>query len=377
MTGRRPQNSQQAPVAPSAQRCSPARAGDSDGAAGQAAHRLRNGDFNLQDRKLPALQQALDDKYMRHVFQQLVAEKLRNAAPDLQQVRHAVLKYKPGKTCVIEYALYFAGEGPCFLIGKMYRKARGKQLFAYLWGLWERGSRRMDAPNFSMAEPVAYVSELGMVLQKKLSGWPLETLNNGKALYNVLPAVAANLAALHELPLRMAKEVSFAEFVDKFCPQRILDGLAAWPLLQHRLTRLRARLQEAVPVKIDAPCLVHGDLNLSQVFLQGEHVAFVDFDGLCRSVPAIDVANFMTTLLVKFVQSGDKLSQHFLRAYLRARELASLPNLSLCQALAYTRRAFIGARHKTGPTWEKECQALIDAAEVHLERSHAESAVHR
>ena len=59
-----------------------------------------------------------------------------------------------------------------------------------------------------------------------------------------------------------------------------------------------ARVTEALEARLrDAPLTpVHGDLALMQVFVHADRAFFIDFDGFCRSHPALDLANLTIAL---------------------------------------------------------------------------------
>jgi len=86
----------------------------------------------MNDRKLPGLRRATNDDAMRSIFSNTL---LRNAAGVQSagvQVQHDVVKYTPGKRCVIAYHLASpetAGDAG-IVIGKLYRKKSRRKNFS-------------------------------------------------------------------------------------------------------------------------------------------------------------------------------------------------------------------------------------------------------
>lgn len=290
-----------------------------------------------------------------------------------------VLKHVPGKRGVIAYDLYSRANLPCGrLIGKLYRKDRGRLIFENLQRLW-RAARA--APNgaagFAMPKPLAYCPELGMVLQQAARGRPLTSLSESEELFAAMPLVARNLAALHRLKLPELALKSFDDHLHKYChpgPQVLVEALPALrPLVDDCVRLMRAGCGPASA----AACPVHGDLNLAQVFIAADRAYFIDFDGMCLSPAALDAGNFLVTLKVHFGARGEELRHIFLENYLAhapdqpgleaaphgfAPRTALLAGLRAYQAFAYFRRAMICFRQRLAADWPLQVERGLYAS---------------
>ncbi|MFQ5627329.1 MAG: aminoglycoside phosphotransferase family protein [bacterium] len=363
----------------------------------------------MKDRKLPALEKAVDNAEMLKVFSTFLPQCESIKLGSIQTIENRILKYKPGKTCVIEYCLYSAKRfaNPHYMIGKMYRKNRGETGFHHLEKLW-RNAQNCHLPNaantvFGMAEPIWFEREMGMVFQKNIHAVPIEqclfenmnasdsdsegesshenfrkplffsAVRNGKQHFRIrangqqaIQSVAKNLAALHSIKMPSADVKSLAENTNKFAQQNSARLIADMPEVGEELTLIVNTLCDEHLLQ-DAPVTpVHGDLNLSQILLENEQAFFIDFDGFCISHSAIDVANLMTILKVKFGEPGAQIADYFHQAYLSYRAIECLPGLNFYIALSYLRRAFICFHQRAGDQWRNDLKKLLSISKANL-----------
>lgn len=262
----------------------------------------------------------------------------------LSQVCSELLKYVPGKRGVVAYHLSspHAEWHDRRIFGKLYRKDRGQTIFQTLRTLWQTAERQRS--EFAMPEPLAYVAELGMVLQDAAPGRALANLCHPDDLFAAMQRAAKNLASLHGLPTAVGEAKVFQDHLHKYCHPGP-DALAeAHPELAPLVRDLIATMHADESLRRAEACPVHGDLNLAQIFITAEGAVFIDFDGFCRSHAALDVGNFLVTLNAHFGERSGELRHGFLEAYLAATPTHTLPGLRTYQAFAYLRRAMIAFR---------------------------------
>lgn len=272
------------------------------------------------------------------------------------QLTCRVLKHTPGKRCVIAYDLDRHGQ-VTRLIGKLYRKDRGEAIFANLQRLWQAAQHT----GFRMPEPLAYLPELGMVLQMAVPGGPLTPSMLGEPWSQTLAGVARHLALLHSLEVRFSTTKGFHDHVTKYYRPESGAAPDAYPELRSRLARLWQALLSAdrwpaVPV---GP--VHGDVHFAHLYVDGRDVYLIDFDGACLSHAALDVGNLLVALHVYCGPQSQAFERHFLRAYLARQPAESLVGLEQYKALAYLRRALICLRRRRTPAWSAQAEQHLQA----------------
>lgn len=313
----------------------------------------------LADHKLPALYIALNDLLMEQVLNTDVAllNKLQLIGP--VSVRHQLLKYAPGKRCVVAYHLYESQTGQSVrLIGKLYRENRGQHIFQRMSHLWK--ARRRARGDALMAQPLHYLPNVGIILQQQVTGTPLAEMLGDDQLFDAVASAGQNLAVLHEayLPGLVVRE-RMVEHIIKYCRPTPMQLAEETAFLQPQIEAILARLLDDKTLANLPLTTVHNDLNLAHVYWEQGKTLFIDFDGLCLSHAALDIANFRVALQVYLGQRGDLLADCFLNAYLDARGAYGVPGLALYESLAYLRRATICYRKQAQPNWLEKTEWLL------------------
>ena len=321
----------------------------------------------MNDRKLPGLARALDAEAMRALLAATLGRELNQEENLFPALRCRVLKYAPGKRCVIAYEL----DGvPRRFIGKIYRKNRGEMIFANWRQLWQSAGENEACTGepLGMPVPLAYFPELGMVLQSAVSGRPLAEISAYADRRVAMRGIARNLATLHGLPMVVGEKKTLVDHLQKYChpgPQVLLD---ACPELAPLVAMILNGLATAESLLQAPACPVHGDLNLAQIFIAGERAWFVDFDGLCRADPALDLGNLLVTLQVHYGSDYENLAEIFLEEYKARRSPQMLTGLRTYQAFACLRRAMICTRAPVVPAWRQQVRQLLEAGSAFLEK---------
>lgn len=293
-----------------------------------------------RDAALPHLARALDGA--------AVAERLRGYW-GAAAVTARVLKHVPGKRCVIAYEQ----SGGARLVAKMYRKDRALRHAAILAQLSAvlRGGTRTP-------ELVGCWADWGLVVETWVAGTAAPPWHELPAQPELVQRLAVALAELHAVPVADAPAADLAAHVRRTCHPGV-EALAAehpdWggAALQLRDTVLA---REAGGARDAATC--HGDFGPAQIFVAPGTVSLVDLDGLCRSNPALDVANFRVGLETHAGPAGRAAGDLFLEAYRRAagRDATAL---AVYEAFCDLRRAMMAWR-KQPPGWEAECGAALE-----------------
>ena len=290
------------------------------------------------DPKLPGLMTALNDVEMYGLFSHYLD---RIDVPGLDRVEHSLVKYKPGKRCVIEYRLW-RGTNCWVYYGKLFRKNRGEKIFQNLKCLWMKWNEATGLP--LMPEPAAYIGELGMVVQKAVIGTPFLEIDQ---LLQAVRYAANTLAELHELPALELERRSLMDHFQKYARPPVDQVLKEAPELAETVLRLESAFRHAAAEEDSADYrVVHGDVNPMQIFIHDERAYFVDFDGICLSHPALDVSNFLIAIKVRFPHLANELIRYFLENYLQRCPSIHLRGMRIYHALIYFRRAMIAFRQK-------------------------------
>jgi len=234
-----------------------------------------------------------------------------------------VLKYKPGRRCVLAYELFgqaWRDHRPTYhtVIGKVYRDERGQRLLRLQQQLWSDGFGP-DAPDrIHVPRPLAYVPEMRMLVQDCAGGETLNDLVTEVGVRTPIRRSAEGLAKLHNARLDGVRRLPSSGEVRHLGRQDseplgqylLIDELAslerftrelleARPDCAREVLALRDALRawaRSLPPQEDGAAPIHRDFYYSQVLFDGPRLTLIDFDLLARGDPAIDVANFAAHL---------------------------------------------------------------------------------
>ena len=316
----------------------------------------------VEDPKLPELNRAFDEKEMRGMLTAALQRNTQTRIGEISRVRHEVLKYKPGKHCVIKYRLEWEGNdstSTC-LIGKLYRNNRGEHLFRKFQNLWNASQDTQQQDNlFRMPFPIAYVSDLGMILQTEVSGLPLSSISPSEDWNGPVRSVGRNVAALHRLNVSTGEKKTMSDHIKKYCHPGPQVLIAECPDLAHLVEPILYGLETDTGLQNAPVYPVHGDLAPTQILILDDHAFFVDLDGFCLSHPVLDIANFMTALTVHLGARSEGLKKTFIGTYLQFHSPEMLTGLRTYQAFIYLRRAMIRFRLKATNDWRHQVRLLL------------------
>ena len=186
----------------------------------------------------------------------LFATYLPSLAGKSLSVDHRVLKHRAGKRCVFAYDIATA-DGTTVLVGKIYRKKRGKRTFGRMQHMLSAAS--LSGKKLQMAEPLAYLPEIDMLLLPMLSGKTLEQISEIETIGNAMQSLGQTLAVLHSLSLPNCEIRTMREHLAKYCHPGFDALCNAHPSLQKTVNEILQRLLDFDEIdQMLKP--VHGDI---------------------------------------------------------------------------------------------------------------------
>jgi len=282
--------------------------------------------------------------------------------------RTTLLRYRPGKRATLRVG--FVGR-PDRYVAKAYhdpvKAAAVAEEAPALSGHAERCATLRIPP------AVAHLREQGVVVQRAVSGVPLDALlgrslstaGGVRAATEAVARAGRALAELHAMPPATTRRRSVDDELDRF--GRRAAGIAGLdPRLGAALAGLSERLRDAqasLPAAVAGT--VHGDCKPSQFLLDGPHAVLLDLDHVGVSDQAVDVGTFLASLRQlaqrptgsaseRSARSGalSALATAFLRSYLETWGGDTiLPRIRWQEAVALERKALRAwARAPGSPT---------------------------
>ena len=260
---------------------------------------------------LPAMPALTDPAAARATLQTA----LRNGADaraelTLAAATPAVVRYREGLRCTIVYALDYpaaaATVGPAGVVAKVYEGDESRHTYAAMTALWNSPLR--FSSTVRIAEPLAFLPEINVVLQELVPG-NISLKDHLKQAFaaGLAPGVTAltelvhksgrGLAELHTCGAAAGPDVTLDDQIAAVrasvtqLDTALADSSAAIEPLVQGLERAAAEIPAAPLVP------THRSFRPAQILLDGEDIAFLDFDGYCRAEPGLDLSLFRTTLV--------------------------------------------------------------------------------
>ncbi|MDB9316481.1 MULTISPECIES: phosphotransferase [Cyanophyceae] len=242
----------------------------------------------VTDSKMPFLSAAIDPVQVEECFCQGLA-----IAQNTQLHKIELIRYKPGRRCLIAYEL-INDSGELFtLIGKV--RAKGTDFYSYELqkSLWEKGFADDSADGISVPEPVGIIPQWQMWLQRQVKGniaTQFLTPNNNIFIAKRIAEVAHKLHQTNILPRRshtMSDEL-------RILHERITLVMQQYPEWQERLERILAasnHLGQNTPEP--KRCGIHRDFYPDQLIINNSRLYLIDLDLYCEGNPGLDIGNYI------------------------------------------------------------------------------------
>ncbi|HEX2235456.1 MAG TPA: aminoglycoside phosphotransferase family protein [Actinomycetota bacterium] len=307
----------------------PARGGRWIEALGMSVHPFPD------DPALPGLAACFEPGRLGLALRGALAERAGDA--DVVRCRVVPVRYRPGRRCTLRLDLTVRrgrsgrAAGRRFYAKLYHDAAKAAAVFSEMRALGADPGLR--AAGTSVAEAVALVPELAMVVQEPLPGTPLDALLRpsraaGPALTGGVERAARALASLHSGGATSARRRPPEEALEKLDARARRIGEVAPSLGAEMAAAVRA-LAAGVPRDGSPHVLVHGDCKPSQFLLAPGGTGILDFDHCAMADPASDVGTFVASLrqadVRRSLRSAPRpptplrpLEGRFLRAYLDA-----------------------------------------------------------
>jgi len=243
------------------------------------------------DPSLPFLAQALDPLKVQHHLEKLDPPPGKDGQLSVQAIQ--VLRYKPGKRCLIEYHLEHSRVEEISLIGKVRAKGLDHSTYRFIQQLWAAGFGPDSPDGIYVPEPIGVLPELGMWLQRRASGVSAGRLLEGPDGVALARRIAAAAHKLHTAAVHPTRRHTMADEL-RILHARLQQVIELHPEWAGRIERLLVAC-DCLGASTPAPDLrgIHRDFYPDQVLVDGEHLYLLDFDMYSLGDPGLDIGNFV------------------------------------------------------------------------------------
>lgn len=261
-----------------------------------------------RDRALPTLELALDPTEVERQFERRLPRLAGEQALVRPRAARAT-RHKPGRRCVVEYDVVIEQPGRApedvTLIGKVRVHRSGKHAYRLLDALWQAGFRNDSPDGISVAEPIGFLPELQMWLQRKVAGPTATELLAGPAGVGLARRIAEATHKVHRAGVVPRRSHSMGDELRILhaCLRAVSEAEPRWAERIGRLFEACDRLGAATPEL--PPCGIHRDFYSDQIIVDGDRLYLIDFDLYCLGSPALDIGNFLGHITEQSLRTFD------------------------------------------------------------------------
>lgn len=314
------------------------------------------------DVRLPHLELALDGAAMADVFRWA----LRDVLGPVHACGARLVAYRPGRRAVFRYVVTADRDRRHVLYGKAHRDDRGEDAFGLLRRLWQGPLGPVAGGAVTIARPMSYIRELGMVVQEEADGRSFFHLLSHRRIADYSVHVGTALARIHQLWLG---EMPVHRSRDE------LEVLGRWmaaarafvPALEPRLARLGDALGEWDAGAGSSHRVVsHRDFYDKQALLRRGRITVLDFDTLAWAEPALDIGNFLAHVTLRILQglipagAAERAEESFLRGYQATSGPVEADRIAFYRAATLARLSCVYALR---PRWAAISSSLVAESE--------------
>jgi glycosyltransferase involved in cell wall biosynthesis len=322
----------------------------------------------LSDFALPFLARALDPLQFREELTRTLADVIHEPV-DVRSIQ--VLRYKPGRRCLIEYHLQPGGlrSNPLTLLGKISARA-SRRRYEIQKAFWNAGFQDTSTDGISVPEPLGTIVQWHLWLQRKVSGSLATSLLEQNDAVLLVTRIADALAKIHGSGVETDRRHTLADEIATL-RQRIARVIARHPRHQTRLERILARSVDLAAVMPQSrPAGIHRDFYADQIISNGDRLYLLDFDLYASGDPALDAGNFLGHLTEQSLRKWghpDALSECesvFQDRFLQRSNGTTQEGVQAYAVLTLVRHIFLGTQFRERLHY---ADVLVDLCERRLE----------
>ncbi len=250
----------------------------------------------VSDPAMSFLPEAIDPQQAEEALSEALAATQGTRTLRLRAIR--VVRYKPGRRCMIEYTLA-QGDGtePIVVLGKAHAKGKHRTCYELQSALWEAGFDDRAADGITVARALGTIPSWHLWLQEKLPGrtaW--HALQTGQA-NQVAARIARAAYKLHEVELPTRRRHTIDTELE-ILSQRLTRLARMRPRDEKRISDILAACRNlADELPQTTPVCSHRDFYPDQILVDGGRIHVLDHDLFCLGDVGLDLGNFCGHLI--------------------------------------------------------------------------------
>ncbi len=247
-----------------------------------------------QDPKLPFLAQAIDPHICQTHFDRHISP-LDGSRSRFQVQAIRVVKYKPGRRCLIEYRLGSDSlpDPAQVFMGKVRARGLDQHTHHLMRDLRESGFSQDSEDGISVPEPIGMIPEFNMCLQRKVAGVSAAQLLSQEGGIQLARRIAEAAHKLHRADLPTRRRHLMEDEL-RILHERLPLVAQNQPQWSKRLERILEKCDRLGNSFVNRKtCGIHRDFYPDQVLVDQSRLYLIDWDLYCQGDPALDIGNFL------------------------------------------------------------------------------------
>ena len=320
------------------------------------------------DLSMPGLPTACDAKSMWHLLSSLhggfAGERRR-----IQRLHVERVRYTPEISAILRYEMDEPDNVKSAIYGKVQPGQRGLRTFQLEETLWQAAIESDGL--LRIPRPLAFVHELGVLLEGAVPGQPVKGDRESKEFYGVGTAAAEAIAVVHETGLEPDERIFVEkelERLDSVAEQFIYVDPKAHFLMSELLLHLRDRLEKTHEEEV---LPTHADLKYDQFMYDDGIYSLIDFDYFALAETSYDLAKFCAYVIPSAPRgwedsvAAEAVRRNFINRYRELRPHATLDRFQIYEAVILALRAMtmMWSQHRG---WEQAAEVFLVMAQERL-----------
>ena len=274
----------------------------------------------------------------------------------IERVRHV-----PEIGAILRYTMHTPA-AKLDLYGKVQPDNRGLRTYRIVQGLWDAARRY---PGFlNLPRPLAYVEELGLLLEERVRGRPVGGNRRSAEFMLAGNAAAEALAVIHEsnVPtdgvITIESEIARLDRVAEQFKYVLPNGhFLLLDLISHMRDRVRKTDEEEW-------LSTHGDMKYDQFMHHNGNLTLLDFDYFAVAETSYDLGKYCAYIVPTSPKSwedsvaAERTRLLFLQRYMELRPHATLQRFGVYEALQLALRA-MAFMWQQSSGWERIAETLL------------------
>jgi hypothetical protein len=327
--------------------------------------------FPVDDR-LPSLAVAVDGSAMAARLQSVLARP--GAGTQLQSVAAHVMRYKPGRKCLLRYDLAWSAADGEHLPRVVWARVARRSKFDRTRNILPRIHAAAGGLGFDLPEPLGVIPDLAMEFFGPVPGVALFASVQSDTFPQLCGRTGEALRRFHALPVEVEEVFDLDAQLT-----RLSENAAEFAWISPADAKRIAELEREIAVRVRAAApsplrLIHRDFHGDNILVADDRLVLLDFEDCAMGEPADDAGSNWAQLTWHVHRAGPSNArpaagrQAFIEGYLDSADATTAMQLPAYAAMHCFLYAHQCLRHPQDPGRHEDARVMLAACQEFIER---------